>query len=120
MSFSEKNIATFIRLLETQLSLFSSQELTELQQLIDSLPDDIERISEELSAWYEEREKICDAQLEILNQVDSANANDRLIPKNGNYSKPKNNSELNKNIFQNSLKRASNSISDIQKSPDKQ
>ena len=113
MSFSEENIAAFIKLLETHFSLFSSQELAELQQLIDSLPDDIEIISEELSAWYEEREKICNKQLEILNQDDSADASDRLIPKNGNYEKPHHNSELNKKNLQNAIKKASDSISDI-------
>ena len=69
MSFDEQNLEAFIELLnDKRSSLFSVQDRTNLAQLIDSLPDDIEKLSIAIAAWYEKRPKILDAQLDLLNK----------------------------------------------------
>lgn len=57
MQFAEKIIEAFIQLLETQLSLFSAQDLTELDKLIPTLPADPEPLSQAIIAWCENRDK---------------------------------------------------------------
>lgn len=69
MSFHEQNIEAFIELLRKQRSLFSAQDRASLEQLVASLPDDQEKISEAIASWYEQRPKILDAQLDILNTL---------------------------------------------------
>ncbi|HEY9669046.1 MAG TPA: hypothetical protein V6C91_19705 [Coleofasciculaceae cyanobacterium] len=68
-SFHEQNIEAFIDLLKSQRSLFSAQDRTSLEQLIATLPDDEEKISEALASWYEKHPKILDEQLDILNDM---------------------------------------------------
>ena len=113
MSLSyEENIATFINLLDNQPSLFSPANLDELEQLIASLPDDIEKISEAISLWYEQQPKIIDAQLQLLNESNSPNS---LITKvkapgkdKGNV--PESDPNINKETLENAIKRSSNYI----------
>jgi hypothetical protein len=69
MSFHEQNIAAFIQLLKTQRALFSAQDRSNLDQLVPTLPDDEEKISEVIASWYEQRPKILDAQLDLLNTL---------------------------------------------------
>lgn len=69
MSFHEQNIAAFIQLLKTQRALFSTQDRASLDQLVATLPDDEEKISEAIASWYEQRPKILDAQLDLLNTL---------------------------------------------------
>ncbi|MEB3278851.1 MAG: hypothetical protein VKK42_07985 [Lyngbya sp.] len=53
MSFFEQNIDTFIELLTQQRSLFSPEQLDELNQLIEPLSDDVESLSDAISEWSE-------------------------------------------------------------------
>ncbi|MCA1994730.1 MAG: hypothetical protein LDL41_22185 [Coleofasciculus sp. S288] len=69
MKFHEQNIEAFIQLLKSQRSLFSAQDRASLDKLIAKLPDDEEKISEAIASWYEQRPKILDAQLDILNTL---------------------------------------------------
>jgi hypothetical protein len=69
MSFHEQNIAAFIQLLKTQRALFSAQDRSSLDQLVPTLADDEEKISEAIASWYEQRPKILDAQLDLLNTL---------------------------------------------------
>lgn len=69
MSFHQQNIEAFIKLLKTQRSLFSERDRASLGKLVDNLPEDEEKISEAIAAWYEQRPKILDAQLDILNNL---------------------------------------------------
>lgn len=62
----DQNIAVFISLLENQASLFSPADYGELEKLIDSLPDDNEVISREISTWYENKPEILDAQIKLM------------------------------------------------------
>ncbi|MEQ8384259.1 MAG: Rpn family recombination-promoting nuclease/putative transposase [Coleofasciculus sp. A1-SPW-01] len=50
-SFSEDNVAGFIELLNTRRSLFEDQDLGELAQLIQPLPDKIETLSDAIAQW---------------------------------------------------------------------
>lgn len=67
MSFHEQNIDAFIELLRHQRSLFSAEDRANLKLLLAKLPDDLERISEAVAGWYEQRPKILDAQLDAIN-----------------------------------------------------
>lgn len=110
-SFSDKNVKAFIELLNNQSSLFSCQELKELEKEVALLPDVIEQLSKFISTWYLQRPIIQDAQFTILKHDDPQ---ERLIPNGDKFSKPPTSSELNKKILQNAIKKASNSISDKQ------
>jgi len=66
MSFSEQNVAAFMELLTRQRSLFSSDHLAELEQLVTPLPDDIKEISKALSSWYKKHPEIREAQFKLL------------------------------------------------------
>ena len=69
MSFDEQNLEAFIELLNNKRSsLFSAEDRAKLAQLIEPLPDDIEKLSVAIAAWYEKRPKILDAQLDLLNK----------------------------------------------------
>jgi hypothetical protein len=50
-SFSEDNVAAFIELLNNRRSLFSAQDLAELAELIQPLPDKIETLSQAIAQW---------------------------------------------------------------------
>ncbi|MEQ8961999.1 MAG: hypothetical protein RLP02_29410, partial [Coleofasciculus sp. C2-GNP5-27] len=50
-SFSEDNVAAFIELLNTRRSLFEDQDLAELAELIQPLPDQIETLSDAIAQW---------------------------------------------------------------------
>ncbi len=50
-SFSEDNVAAFIELLNHHRSLFSPQDLAELAQLIQPLPNKIETLSDAIAQW---------------------------------------------------------------------
>lgn len=50
-SFHEQNVAAFIELLNNQRELFSPQDLTQLEQLIDPLPDEIDELSNAIAQW---------------------------------------------------------------------
>jgi predicted transposase/invertase (TIGR01784 family) len=50
-SFSEDNVAAFIELLNHRRSLFSTQDLAELAELIKPLPDKIETLSQAIAQW---------------------------------------------------------------------
>jgi len=50
-SFYEDNVAAFIELLNHRRSLFSSQVLAELAELIEPLPDKIETLSDAIAQW---------------------------------------------------------------------
>jgi hypothetical protein len=108
MSFlSEQNIAAFIQLLNNRSSLFSSGDLAELEQLITTLPDDNEKISREISIWYETKPKIMDAQLKLLQKIISQ-IDDRA-PGSDKGHVPKSDPNINKQTLENAIKRSSNS-----------
>lgn len=102
MSFSEQNVAAFIELLTHQRSLFSPDNLAELEQLVASLPDDIKEISKALSSWYKKHPEIREAQLKLLpsNSGEKAPGSKEDNVKTPNY-------ELNKQTLQNAIQQSS-------------
>ncbi|MFB2982673.1 hypothetical protein [Microseira sp. BLCC-F43] len=63
---SQQNVAAFIVLLNEQLSRFSPDDLTELYHLVAPLPDNIEYLSQALSAWSENPSEILDAKRQLI------------------------------------------------------
>jgi hypothetical protein len=102
MSFPEQNVAAFIELLARQRSLFSSENLAELEQLVLPLPDDIKELSKAISEWCEQHSEIDEAQLELL---PNHSAEKTPGSKEGNVPKPKN--ELNKAILLDAIQQSS-------------
>jgi hypothetical protein len=66
-SFHEQNVAAFIELLNNQRELFSPQDLAELAQLIEPIPDKIEDLSNAIAQWCSQEGH--SAQLDALRQV---------------------------------------------------
>lgn len=73
MSFDQQNLEAFIELLSNKRSLFSSQDRSDLAQLISPLPDDIGKLSEAIASWYQKHPKILDAQLDMINNLYNSN-----------------------------------------------
>jgi flagellar biosynthesis/type III secretory pathway protein FliH len=80
MSVSERAIDSFIELLTQQPSLFSSQQLTELAQLIEPLPDEIDVLSAAIATWSENKPAIAEAQSKLLEPLPPSNASEKVSP----------------------------------------
>jgi len=104
MSFSEQNVAIFIELLTHQRSIFTPEDLAELEQVVEPLPNDITEISKALSSWYKTHPKIREAQLKLL-----PNDSGEKAPgsKEGKVKPP--NDALNKQTLQNAIQQSSSS-----------
>jgi predicted transposase/invertase (TIGR01784 family) len=78
--FHEQNVAAFIELLNHQRELFSPQDLAELTQLIEPLPDNIEDLSNGLTRWCSRQEHSVhlNALRNVLQPLSSANL-ERLL-----------------------------------------
>jgi predicted transposase/invertase (TIGR01784 family) len=104
MPFSDQNVDAFIELLTEQRSLFTLEDLAELEELVAPLPDDIEVLSNVISEWCEEHPEIDEAQLKLLPD----NSGERSPgSKEGNVKTP--NYELNKQTLQNAIQQSSSS-----------
>ncbi|MEG4998621.1 Rpn family recombination-promoting nuclease/putative transposase [Microcoleus sp. B4-D4] len=77
MSVPEQNIDSSIELLTQQRSLFSAEQLTELAQLIEPLPDDIDVLSEAISSWTENYPSIQEARSKLLEPLPPAKASEK-------------------------------------------
>ena len=104
LSSSEQYLAAFIELLTCQRSLFSAENLAELEQLVTRLPDDIEELSKAISSWCKQHPEINEAQLKLL-----PNHSGEKAPRSqeGNVLKPK--EQLNKLILLNAIQQSSSS-----------
>jgi predicted transposase/invertase (TIGR01784 family) len=65
--FHEQNVAAFIQLLNSQRTLFSPQDLADLEQLIAPLPDDTEELSKAIATWCAGEERA--SHLNVLRQI---------------------------------------------------
>lgn len=61
----EENILDFVKLAQTQPNLFTAEDRAALGELLVTLPDDIEQISDALALWYETRPHILNAILDL-------------------------------------------------------
>ena len=103
MSFYLQNLQAFMRLLQEQPQLFGDSKRQELMALIEPLPDDLETLSLAIASWYENYDKIVDAQSEILNN--SILEVDRIPGTNfGNVPEP--NQQINKERLKNAIQQS--------------
>lgn len=91
MSFEQENLAAFMELLETQPTLFSPENIAELEQLISPLPDDIETLSMTVASWCQQHPIILNGQMSILKEYSLKQNTPPPAPKNSNRKKPLNN-----------------------------
>lgn len=61
MSLYQTNILDFIYILETKPELFSAEDRADLENLVATVPDDVQKLSNEILAWYKKRQPIDDA-----------------------------------------------------------
>jgi hypothetical protein len=69
MSDNQVMVNKFIHLLLTQPCLFSEEDRTKLDQLINSVSDDIETLSNSIADWCLERPKVANALGKLENNV---------------------------------------------------
>jgi predicted transposase/invertase (TIGR01784 family) len=65
--FHAQNVTAFIELLTSQRSLFSAEDINNLTQMIEPLPDEIEVLSQAIEQWCKQPEH--SAKLEVLLQI---------------------------------------------------
>lgn len=98
---SKRNIETFIELLTQNRSIFSASQLTELSQLIEPLPDNLDALSEAIDNWSKKYPEIEKAQSELLETLSHQSSEKALeIP---GETLPQPNNCLNKKTLQNAL-----------------
>jgi hypothetical protein len=61
----EENIIDFNSIIEKHPELLSDEDCLSLEQLMSSLSDDVEEISNKIAEWTEEHPKVLDALLEL-------------------------------------------------------
>lgn len=61
LSIYEENILDFNSIVKNKPELLSSEDRLSLKQLMSSLPDDVEGISNAIAEWTEEHPKVLDA-----------------------------------------------------------
>ncbi|MFB2891674.1 hypothetical protein ACE1CI_01900 [Aerosakkonemataceae cyanobacterium BLCC-F50] len=77
LSDYEENIITFVYLVQTKPELFTAEDRADLKELLSTLSDDVEEISNVIALWCEERPLILDAILNIpIDDLDSLRAAD--------------------------------------------
>lgn len=105
--FYNQNIAAFIELLNNQRELFSPQDIADLAQLIEPLPDKIDDLSNALMQWCKRQEHSTklDALRQILQTLSSATV-EKLLGTNADTVQT---SEypLNKSTLQNAIEQGS-------------
>lgn len=100
-SFSKLNIETFIELLTQHRSIFSASQLTELSQIIEPLPDDLDALSKAIENWSKKYPEIEEAQSELLETL-SHQSSEKALEIQGE-TLPQPNNRLNKQTLQNAL-----------------
>lgn len=61
----EENIIDFNSIIKNRPELLSDEDRLSLEQLMSSLPDDVEEISNAIALWTEEHPKVLDALVEL-------------------------------------------------------
>ena len=89
LSEHEENIIVFVYLIKKQPNLFKEEKRTSLSQLLEKLPDNVEKISDAIVDWCKKYPQIRDAFLNIptddLNSIRAANG--RATPLTGKETK---------------------------------
>ncbi len=76
MSPPEQAIDSSIELLTQQRSLFSAEQLTELAQLIEPLPDEIDVLAAAIATWSDNYPAIGEAQAKLIEPIPPSNASE--------------------------------------------
>lgn len=100
-SFSERNIETFLELLTQHRSIFSASQLTELSQLIEPLPDNLDVLSKAILNWSKKYPEIEEAQSELLKSL--SHQSSEKAPESQGETLPKTQNLLNKQTLKNAI-----------------
>jgi predicted transposase/invertase (TIGR01784 family) len=73
---AEKTVAKFIELLTHQREWFSPKDLRQLEQLVDSLPNELEVLSQAISHWLERHPDIHEAHVQLMEAEDKETVGD--------------------------------------------
>ncbi|NEP43201.1 MAG: hypothetical protein F6K35_29845 [Okeania sp. SIO2H7] len=65
MSPYEINLSDFIHILKTKPNLLSPEDWLSLEELLQTVPDDLEKLSNAITIWYENRPAIDNAIMEL-------------------------------------------------------
>lgn len=87
LSEHEENIIVFVYLIKKQPNLFKEEERTNLRQLLQKLPDNVEKISDAIDDWCKKYPQIRDAFLKIPTDDLIRAANGRATPLTGKETK---------------------------------
>ncbi|MBK1989697.1 hypothetical protein A0J48_019525 [Sphaerospermopsis aphanizomenoides BCCUSP55] len=75
MSPYEENILTFVYVIKNQPELLTTEDRTDVLELLATLPDDVEEISNAIALWYETRPQILEAILNVpIEDLDNVRA----------------------------------------------
>lgn len=108
MSSHAKNLKAFIFLLDNQPSLFDSQVWADLNQLSYSLPEeDIEQVSDAISAWCKAHRGIYKALIAAHNQLPESESPTRVFDGSVDPIEPKEQNEMLVTTLKNKIRRSS-------------
>ncbi|WYL95864.1 MAG: hypothetical protein HEQ35_20440 [Gloeotrichia echinulata IR180] len=112
MSVSERTIKAFIQVIESQSTLLSIEDWTDLRELASNLPEDTEEISAIIRSWLkpEERNQIQEAfELQRKNIPSSFSFSDQQlgIANSKSPTPPNQPSQSSKELLENAIKRNS-------------
>ena len=61
LSLYEANIFEFVSVIKQQPNLLTAEDISSLEDLLKTLPDDVNKISNQITLWYETRQTIEEA-----------------------------------------------------------
>jgi DNA-binding SARP family transcriptional activator len=103
MSLPEQKIDSFLELLTQQRNLFSAEQLTELSQLIESLPDELDVLSEAITTWCANNPAIEEARSKLLEPLPPNSKASETPAASSENSESQTGDRLNKQALQNAL-----------------
>lgn len=104
LSFSEQKVDAFIELLTEHPSLFTQDDLANLEQLLAPVPDDIEELSAAISEWCEQHPELEEAHLKLL-----PDHSEKKAPGSKENNVKISNYELNKQALLNAIQQSASS-----------
>ena len=80
----EANIFEFVSVIKQQPNLLNAEDISSLEDLLQTLPDDVNKISNQITLWYETRRTIEEAIFELpenSSERDPRGRKPRITPK---------------------------------------
>ncbi len=109
LSSYEANIFEFVSVIKQQPNLLNAEDISSLEDLLQTLPDDVNKISNQITLWYETRRTIEEAIFEL-----PENSSERDPRKRKPRISPKEAKELIKNVVRQSKPPSQSSTSPSQ------